>query len=229
MTLKRTLFFGFIFLHAALSYAQSTGNWWMYFGDAKLNERFNFHHEIQYRNYNFVGDLEQLLIRGGLGFNLVEGNHNVLLGYGYIQSEVEGPNRGIPAVIEHRIFQQYTASHALGRVAVLHRARMEERFSNGDTDYRFRYFISGKIPLKGEKIEAHTFYASIYSELFLIPDDTGIFERNRAYAALGYAINKQLKVELGYMNQIFSDRNSPQLQIAVFNRLDFHQRSNPRN
>lgn len=194
----------------------------MYFGNAVLDERFNIHHEIQYRNYNFAGDLEQLLIRGGIGYNLTENNHNLLLGYGYIQSEVEGPNGGIPAIIEHRVYQQYLGSHSLGRIALMHRVRMEERFSSGQTDYRFRYFLSGRFPINSQTIGAKTIYASAYSELFLIPDKSGFFERNRAYVALGYAINKQLKVELGYMNQIFSDRNSPQFQVAVFNRLDFH-------
>ena len=34
------------------------GNWWIYFGNKQMNERWNWHHEVQYRNYNFIGDLE---------------------------------------------------------------------------------------------------------------------------------------------------------------------------
>ena len=46
------------------------GNWLIYIGNKKIDSKLNFHHEIQYRNYNSIGDLEQLLIRTGIGFNL---------------------------------------------------------------------------------------------------------------------------------------------------------------
>ena len=51
--------------------AQSSevGNWFLYFGNQKINNRWNFHNEVQYRNYNFAGDLEQLLLRTGIGYN----------------------------------------------------------------------------------------------------------------------------------------------------------------
>ena len=63
--------------------AQSTdiGNWFLYFGNQKINNRWNWHNEVQYRNYNFAGDLEQLLLRTGIGYNLTENNNNVLLGF----------------------------------------------------------------------------------------------------------------------------------------------------
>ena len=39
--------------------AQSTdsGNWFLYFGNQKIDNRWNWHNEVQYRNYNFAGDL----------------------------------------------------------------------------------------------------------------------------------------------------------------------------
>ncbi len=43
--------------------------------------------EVQYRNFNFIGDTEQVLIRTGLGYNLTENNNNILLGAAFIYSE----------------------------------------------------------------------------------------------------------------------------------------------
>ncbi|MDX1667233.1 MAG: DUF2490 domain-containing protein, partial [Saprospiraceae bacterium] len=63
------------------------GNWWIYFGNKQFEEKWNWHHEVQYRNYTFIGDLEQLLLRTGIGYNLSEGNNNILLGYGFIHSQ----------------------------------------------------------------------------------------------------------------------------------------------
>ena len=65
----------------------SLGNWTIYFGNQQLSNRWNLHYELQYRNYNAFTDLEQLLIRSGVGYNLSEENNNVLLGYGYILSQ----------------------------------------------------------------------------------------------------------------------------------------------
>ena len=63
----------FFFIHIfglVLAQNTSTGNWMQYFGNKKINEKWNWWHEVQYRNYNAVGDLEQLLIRTGLGYNV---------------------------------------------------------------------------------------------------------------------------------------------------------------
>ena len=74
---------------AANGNAQQTdiGNWFLYLGNQKINNRWNWHNEVQYRNYNFAGDLEQLLLRTGIGYDLSENNNNVLLGYVYVYSE----------------------------------------------------------------------------------------------------------------------------------------------
>ena len=61
------------------------GNWLIYLGNKELNSSLNWHHEIQHRNYNILGELEQLLVRTGLGYNVNE-NNNILLGYGFIDS-----------------------------------------------------------------------------------------------------------------------------------------------
>lgn len=60
------------FTSPILSVAQSSylGNWLIYFGDKKINEKINLHHEVKYRNYNAIGDMEQLLLRSGIGINL---------------------------------------------------------------------------------------------------------------------------------------------------------------
>ena len=47
------------------------GNWLIYLGNKELNSSLNWHHEIQHRNYNILGELEQLLVRTGLGYNVM--------------------------------------------------------------------------------------------------------------------------------------------------------------
>ena len=81
------LILGLILPISAQSQDSDFGNWLIYIGNKKLSQKWNLHNEVQYRNYNTIGDLEQLLLRVGLGYTFNESKNNVLLGYGYILSE----------------------------------------------------------------------------------------------------------------------------------------------
>ena len=47
----------------AFSQKNDFGNWLVDFGDKKINQKFNWLHEVQYRNFNLIGDTEQLLLQ----------------------------------------------------------------------------------------------------------------------------------------------------------------------
>ena len=186
------------------------GNWLIYIGSKQLNSKWNFHHEVQYRNYNAIGDLEQLLLRTGLGYNIGK-KSNLLLGYGYINSEnYTGNDEEKFTVEEHRIFQQLITKQNLGKVALQHRYRFEQRFVESDFKTRFRYFLSMNIPLKNPK-----YYLSAYNESFL-NGSSSVFDRNRIYGGLGYKFSKGIKMELGYMNQVFETASRDQINIITF-------------
>ena len=93
--MKKLLFLFALLPISLFAQESDLGNWWIYLGDKTINSTFNWHHEVQYRNYNFIGDTEQLLLRTGIGYNLSPRNNNLLLGYGFIQSEPyqEGTDR----------------------------------------------------------------------------------------------------------------------------------------
>ena len=190
------------------------GNWLIYFGNKKINPKWNWHHEVQYRNYDAVGDLEQLLLRTGLGYNLTENNNNLLIGYGYILSEnYIGNSDEKVSVNEHRIFQQFTSNQTIGSVKLSHRYRFEQRFVEDDFKMRFRYFLALNVPLSNK--EDNKFYASAYNEIFL-NTKTSIFDRNRVYAGIGYHVNKNIRLEAGYMNQFFEISDRDQFNIITF-------------
>jgi intein/homing endonuclease len=191
----------------------------MYFGNQKINKNINWHNEIQHRNYNFIGDFNQLILRTGIGFNLTEDNNNLLLGYGYINTEkyLANSNQKVN-VNEHRIFQQFISKQNFGRFFVQHRYRVEERFLKNDFQLRLRYFLGINIPLNKKTLEKNTIYLSSYNEIF-INSEKPLFDRNRLYGALGYFIHKNLKMEVGFMSQSLEDSNRNQFQIAIFNNF----------
>lgn len=200
-----------------------TGNWWIYFGNQAINNKWNFHNEIQHRNYNFVGDLEQLLIRTGLGYNLTENNNNLLAGYAYIRSERYLPKLDEKVgTEEHRLFQQFITRHRAGRVYMQHRYRLEERFFSEDFKMRFRYFLAFNIPLNKSEMSRGAVYLSLYNEIF-INEAAPAFDRDRLYGAFGLVFNKNIRAEIGYMAQIYENSNRNQFQLVVFNNTPFHR------
>lgn len=215
------LAFTVLSLGSVLTWAQKNdlGVWYMYFGNNKISKKLNWHNEVQYRNFDAIGDLEQLLIRTGIGYDLTENNNNVLLGYGFILSQpyVNGDKK---ENIEHRIFQQYITKQKFGRFHLQHRYRLEERFLEDDFRMRFRYMLGLNIPITQKEMLPKTLYASVYNEIFL-HFNSPTFDRNRVYGALGYVINKNMRIEAGYMNQIQENRNRGQIQIGFYNNIPF--------
>ncbi len=208
-----------ILIFPTYSYSQNSdlGNWLIYFGNKKIDSKWNWHHEVQYRNYNAIGDLEQLLLRTGIGYNLTENNNNLLLGYGFIHSQnyIDNAEDKIN-VDEHRIFQQFITRQSIDRVQIQHRYRFEQRWiDDADFRLRFRYFLSLNIPVNNPDIVAKTWYVSIYNEIFL-NDEQIIFDRNRLYFGLGYKLNNNTKFEFGYMNQFLNTQNRDQINLITF-------------
>lgn len=200
----------------AIGQASELGNWMIYIGNKKLNSKYNLHHEVQYRNYNAVGDLEQLLLRAGLGYNLSENNNNLLIGYGFILSEnYIGDTNDKVSVNEHRIYQQFTTKQQFKRVSLQHRYRFEQRIVEEDFKLRFRYFLAINVPISKDQLVDKTIYFSAYNEVFL-NTEVAVFDRNRLYGGVGYKLNRTIRFELGYMNQFFSKGNRDQINVISF-------------
>ena len=147
---------------------------------------------------------------------MTENNNNLLLGYGFINSQNYTSNSDEKvAVDEHRIYQQFISKQNIGAIAVQHRYRFEQRFVEDDFKMRFRYFLALKIPLSNKEVSDKSFYLSAYNEIFLNTKGT-IFDRNRLYGGLGYHLSSKIRLELGYMNQFFQTGGRDQINLIAF-------------
>jgi len=219
--IKRSLWVALTLLFALPNFVQgqesNLGNWLIYIGNKQLNEKWNLHHEVQYRNYDAIGDLEQLLLRTGLGYTFGESKKNILLGYGYILSENYNSEMDLKkSVNEHRIFQQFISKQKLGKLKLSHRYRFEQRFVESDFKMRVRYFLGVNVPISSK--EENKYYFSAYNELFL-NTKSKLYDRNRLYGGFGYHLNKKVRLELGYINQFFNEGSRDQLNIFAFVNL----------
>ena len=207
----------------SVTYAQpdKLGAWYNYFGNQQLKKsNWNWHNEVQYRNFNKGGDLEQLLLRTGIGYNLTPGNNNVLLGYGFVHGRpyAQPELHEKITVNEHRLFQQFTTKQSISRVNVQHRYRFEQRFLPDNFRLRFRYLLGATLPLNKATMDAKAFYVTGYNEIF-IHTDGNLFDRNRSFAGVGYVIKKDLRFDVGFMRQMLAQQSRNQLMVSLYNNL----------
>lgn len=205
------------------SQAQSLNGWLIYFGNTQIKEsKFSIHHELQLRDYKIIGDHNQTLIRLG-GQYQFKPYFQATVGYGFIHTESEGtPNNPFA---EHRIYQEGLFSHGILSSKLRHRIRLEERFiENQDFRGRFRYCLFADIPLNAKKFDKNGIYLAVYDEVFLnLSDNESIkaFDRNRAYAGLGYKPQQNLGLQLGYMRQhVGANSGTNHLMLSVHHKMN---------
>ena len=80
---------------------------------------------------------------------------------------------------------------------------------------RLRYFLAAKIPLIKAEEGSSKLYLSAYNEVFLNTKST-VFDRNRVYGGVGCQLNKQIRMEAGYMNQLFEASSRDQFNLITF-------------
>jgi len=199
------------------------GSWYMYFWNTTIEEGpWGFQGDIQHRSWNTLGDLEQRLLRGGVTYQAEGSKVKFTLGYANILTGTFGPDDS--STEESRIYQEALFPQKMGsRFYFTHRLRYEQRFvETQDFRTRYRYNLFLNIPLNSDVIEEKTIYLALYNEIFINGQKNigngrtvNFFDRNRTYAGFGYAINKQLKLQLGWMRQITNTWSKNQLQFSV--------------
>jgi hypothetical protein len=208
---------------ASAQYDEQLGAWYMYFFDYKAGEsKFGVQGDIQFRNWDLGSDLEQLLLRGGLTYRPDGTKAKLTLGYGNITTGMRGESTLTTS--ESRIYQEALLPQKVGsRLSLTHRFRYEQRCVDGqDFRTRYRYNLFLTLPITSKDVEKGTLYASMYNELFINGQKevgptsaVSIFDRNRLYAAMGYAVSDKLKVQLGMMRQTLNAASKSQLQLSL--------------
>ena len=199
------------------------GAWYMYFWNTTIKEsNWGFQGDAQYRNWDLIGDLEQLLLRGGLTYQPENTSAKFTLGYANITTGEFG--EGDATVVENRIYQEALLSQKIGeRFFLTHRFRYEQRFvENQDFRTRYRYNLFVNVPLNQPDLQKGAVYIALYNELFINGERSigdgrmvELFDRNRTYMALGYSLSNALRFQAGWMRQITDNWSKSQLQLSA--------------
>jgi len=199
------------------------GTWYMYFYDVKFKEsKWGIQGDVQYRNWNIMGDLEQLLLRSGVTYR--PGNTSVKLTLGYANITTGEFGDGDDTVSENRIYQEAIFPANFGKyILTHHRFRYEQRFvESQDFRTRYRYNLFLNVPLHTEGMVKNSLYLAFYNELFINGEqsigngqEVELFDRNRSYAALGYKISEGVRIQFGIMRQITVNWSKNQIQLSL--------------
>lgn len=190
-------------------------NWGVLNLNQKISNRFSFSSDYQYRTFEDIDQLNQLLLRGGIGYHLTENNNTILLGYAYVLTRVPAGEDDYRSFGENRLYQQFNTKHAIQRVGLNHRFRFEERLMNDDIFFRFRYQLTATIPLNKLTLQQDAWYLKASNELFLNAIKQNNFDRNRLHLMVGYVISPKLTIETGYMKQHIQHAQTHHFQLGI--------------
>ncbi|RAK66907.1 DUF2490 domain-containing protein [Hymenobacter edaphi] len=189
-------------------YDRAFQTWYNYTGDHQLTDFWGLHTEAQLRRADLLPRRQQLLLRLGLNQHWSD-KLQTAAGYTFLRTYPygefpEGHSR------EHRAYEEVQLADTLGRLALGHRFRLEQRWIRADGEAgptfqnRARYQFSAQLPLQGRRLDPKEFYLTAYDELFVgfgrnvdFP-----FNQNRLYAALGRQFTSAASTELGYMYHV---------------------------
>ena len=224
----KKLFLAYLVLFLTIpAFAQEEGNlgsWYMYFGNYRFSDSpWAIHAELQHRNHNVLGDLDQLLIRTGLQYNLKSGQASFLAGYASITSgELVESKKSFH---ENRLYQEVLLRQKLGIIGLNHRYRFEQRWIDGQNfRTRFRYSLSLNLPLNQKELnQKGAFYLQVYDEIFINlqkrPVAIQYFDRNRLYLGLGFRPSSKVALQIGLMEQTTNIASRTQLQFGAYHQL----------
>lgn len=212
----------------AQPYRESVYNnigWYGYFGDHKIAKKWSIHTEYQFRRTDFITNWQQSLARFGINYHLSD---NVMFTIGYAQAQTftygilpiakknsDNQDQSFP---ENRIYQALLLKNNTGIFEINHRMMFEQRFLGNVYDtknnrienksnfvMRFRYRFRIAMPIQGNTMDNNEFYLHAFDEILIGAGENvknNIFDQNRFQLGIGYKLNKNCKIELGFLNQV---------------------------
>lgn len=190
--------------------------WLSYTGTFQIKSKIFIHTEYQWRRVDGFKKRQQSQLRTGINY-AVRKDISLNAGYAFAQTYTYGDYPAAFAFPEHRIYEQVLIKSPVGSIDLSHRFTLEQRFvgrvtmPNGikNTEYfflnRMRYRVRGEFPLHKKEATKKPWSIIAQDEIFIgwgKNMGANIFDQNRLAVLLGYKLNKNLKFEAGFLNQI---------------------------
>ncbi|MFM7644637.1 MAG: DUF2490 domain-containing protein, partial [Sphingomonadales bacterium] len=126
-------------------------------------------------------------------------------GYGWIISYPYGAQPIANQTNENRLWQQVILKQPVGNLQVQQRYRLEQRWIDTQFKQRIRYRAQVLFPLQKSYVaQKKGLFLNVNDEVFIgFGQGIGknILDQNRFISAVGYQFNKDLSIQMGYLNQ----------------------------
>ena len=238
----------FLFLAGGFSNAQTEKDidhqsllWTRYYNQLTLDNKWSIHTEIDNRIF-FKPSKQNLYVLRINGRYKINSQIEIGLGFAYFSVATQDPkNNSNFAIPEYRGLQDISWKQEYNKFILLQRFQVEERFfHNADKlnllsgttfNWRFRYRIQGEFNFF--KKENQFLKAIAYDELMINTGKNIIkntFDQNRIYGALQLGVNKNIALELGYLNS-FQQRSSGKdyfnrdiIRFTIFHKISLKKK-----
>jgi len=191
-------------VHAGSSVNQDFRLWSPVYLFVPLSQSLIGYMEVNPRFGDDVSELNQLLLRPAIGYNLTD-NWSIWQGYAWIG------NYQPTFTDEHRVFQQLIYSRKFPSFKIFSRSRLEERIIDhaDGTAVRARTLLRGDFPLPG----ASDWAIVVYDEIFVNLNTVGHgpeagFDQNRFFLGMNRRFTDQVNMDLGYQMQAQNNSGS---------------------
>lgn len=180
-----------------------------------LNKHWFIMADAHLKENDFFASRSFIFGRVGLGYQ-INNNLSVAAGYGNLLQAPSTPG-WVTDADESRIFEQLQLTTSYGKLKLLQRLRIEQRWQQkiindqktGDNKYtnRFRYLLSATLPV----FKKSTLPQFTLSDELLLQSGAAVvynpFDQNRIFIGINQKINNTLSFDAGYM-RIFQQKNN---------------------
>lgn len=214
--------------------------WIGYYTKFRVGAKSYYYGEYHIRRKNFAADMSKLYLRFGYTY-LLSKKFEVTAGIATPLSWA--PDQENPAydkvIPEFRFWQQALLVDKLYHAKLYHQFRFEQRWKRDyekdspyELTYRWRYRFTVYVPLSSTHLNPGTWFAAAYNEIFLQSGPSikyNYFEDNRLYGGLGYILNKNIQLQVGYMWSFKHDgspydyKNTHILRFSIYHNADFYR------
>jgi hypothetical protein len=203
--------------------------WPGYNANIKFNSRWGIWLDGElHTNDHYFNNFSQFTLRFA-GTYFLKNNNKFTAGYGYTDN-LPGEGHKKIAIPEHQVWQQFQWFNNVSKYKLMQWLRLEQKWKenvlNDSTaaddytnTYKIRYNIFYQLPLSRTGFGAKTLSLAFGDELYLYYSTTQsnhVFDQNRPFIGLSYAVNKHDYFVFGYMNIQQQNAAATQLKITSF-------------
>ena len=177
----------------------------------RISDKISISGSLTNWNYELFDNQQLLLGIVGVNYDL---SKSVTIGIGFGNGSIDTTfeDTDSPYIQENRFLEQISIKHNANKIAWNHRFRLEQRFLEFPTDdelkHRIRYRFKGTIPIN------KTLFITAYNEIHFNLNEFD-FHQNRAYAALGAKLNRNINVQVGYARHSYKTKSFNRLSLQV--------------